>query len=518
MPPEPTPTLPHLPQSSAGAETLIRRFEADWLAGRRPGIDAYLGRCPGEGRTALLVELVHAELELRLKAGEPVRVEEYLARYPELANDKAALLDLITAECRHRRRREPNLSLGGYQGRFPHLQIELVSALSRTKTETTAMHEPAPPPVGVGASPEPPDSGRPPSASPAPPTVAKDDDQSEHDPRTAPPHAEDIEEICSRLAAPQQPDELGRLGPYRVLKVLGAGGMGAVFQAEDSTLQRLVALKVMLPAFAATRSARERFLREARAAAAPKHDHIVTIHQVGEDRGIPFLAMELLEGESLESRLPREGRPPLLEAVRIGREIAEALAAAHKRGLVHRDVKPANVWVEAGSRRVKILDFGLARSNRDAHLTQSGAILGTPGYMSPEQAAGKPADARSDLFSLGVVLYRMLTGGLPFGGHDMISILVAMSTTPPQPVSKVNADVPRPLADLVMRLLSREPAERPATAEEVARALADIEQGLRRGRRRPNRGPGPRGKRHGGGASPPSSRLRRRCWGRAWRR
>ncbi len=165
--------------------------------------------------------------------------------------------------------------------------------------------------------------------------------------------------------------------------------MGAVFQAEDPSLQRLVALKVMLPAFAATRSARERFLREARAAAALKHDHIVTIHQVGEDRGVPYLAMELLEGDSLESRLQREGRPSVLEAVRIGREIAEALSAAHQRGVVHRNVKPANVWVEAGSRRVKLLDFGLARSNREAHLTQSGAILGTPGYMAPEQAAGK---------------------------------------------------------------------------------------------------------------------------------
>ena len=142
------------------------------------------------------------------------------------------------------------------------------------------------------------------------------------------------------------PDELGRLGPYRVLKVLGAGGMGVVFQAEDPHLQRLVALKAMLPGLAASESAKQRFLREARAAAALKHDHIVTIYQVGEDRGAPFLAMEFLEGESLDDRLKREGKLPLAEVLRIGREMAEGLAAAHERGLIHRDIKPANVWLE----------------------------------------------------------------------------------------------------------------------------------------------------------------------------
>jgi hypothetical protein len=162
-----------------------------------------------------------------------------------------------------------------------------------------------------------------------------------------PPAQEPAAEAYSFLGPRQGPDELGRLGPYRVLQVLGAGGMGVVFLAEDPQLQRRVALKAMKPALAADPSASERFLREARALAAVKHDHVVTIYRVGEEGGVPFLAMELLEGETLEARLKREGRLPLSEVLRIGREMAAGLAAAHERGLIHRDVKPGNVWLES---------------------------------------------------------------------------------------------------------------------------------------------------------------------------
>src|SRR5262249_35038997 len=151
--------------------------------------------------------------------------------------------------------------------------------------------------------------------------------------------------------------------------------------------RRPVALKALLPALSASPSCRARFLREAQAAAALQHDHVVTVYQVGEDRGVPFLAMQLLEGETLEARLRRSGRLPLRTALRVGREIAEGLAAAHARQLIHRDVKPGNIWLEAGRDRVKILDFGLARAAREeSHLTQSGAVMGTPAYMAPEQA------------------------------------------------------------------------------------------------------------------------------------
>ena len=199
------------------------------------------------------------------------------------------------------------------------------------------------------------------------------------------------------LAAAKLPDEIGRLGPYRVLARIGVGGMGLVFRAEDPHLRRLVALKVMLPQFTADPTARARFLREARAAAAVEHDHIVPIFQVGEDRGVPYLAMPLLKGESLATRLKATGPLPLFHAVRIAREMAEGLAAAHAAGLIHRDVKPSNIWLEGSRRRVRLLDFGLARvvgpGRGDSSRLLDQEIVGTPAYMSPEQA-GNEADRR----------------------------------------------------------------------------------------------------------------------------
>jgi len=282
-------------------------------------------------------------------------------------------------------------------------------------------------------------------------------------------------ELCDCLAPPQAADELGRLGPYRVLEVLGVGGMGVVFRAEDPQLARPVALKAMLPGLAASKSARERFLREARAAAAIKHDHIVAIYQVGEDRGVPFLAMELLEGEPLEDRLKRKGKLPLAEVLRIGREMADGLAAAHERGLIHRDIKPANVWLEGKKGRVKILDFGLARAGTDeAHLTHPGAIVGTPAYMAPEQAQGKNVDPRSDLFSLGCVLYRMATGEAPFRGTDIFSTLMAVGTENPAPPVSLNFELPAELSDFIMQLLAKKPKERPESALAVTETLDRI--------------------------------------------
>ncbi len=283
-------------------------------------------------------------------------------------------------------------------------------------------------------------------------------------------------ELTAILAPPRQPGELGRLGPYRVLKVLGAGGMGVVYQAEDPDLRRLVALKAMLPMLAASGSARQRFLREARSAAAISHDNIVHIYQVGEDRGVPFLAMQFLHGESLDDRLKRTPRLPAAEILRVGREAATGLAAAHKAGLIHRDVKPANLWLEAETGRVKILDFGLARGGADdVHLTQTGAIMGTPSYMAPEQAGGKSVDARADLFSLGCVLYRLCTGELPFKGADSISVLVAVSTHHPPPPRRLNPRLPAGLSELVMKLLAKKPEDRPASARAVIEALRALE-------------------------------------------
>ncbi len=284
------------------------------------------------------------------------------------------------------------------------------------------------------------------------------------------------EEVFDFLAPAQSPDELGRLGPYRVLGLLGSGGMGIVFRAEDPHLQRAVALKAMKRSLTASDAARKRFLREARIVAAIEHDHIVTIHQAGEDRGVLYLAMPLLKGESLEDRLKREGRLPVVDALRIAREAALGLAAAHAQGLVHRDVKPANIWLEAARGRVKLLDFGLARAMDDtANLTQFGAIAGTPQYMSPEQARGGAITPRCDLFSLGSVLYQMLTGRPPFRGADAIATLMAVATDAPLAPSKIDPSLPRSVSDFVLRLLAKSPKDRPESALATAEAIAVLE-------------------------------------------
>ena len=301
------------------------------------------------------------------------------------------------------------------------------------------------------------------------------------------------------LAPPQQPGELGRLGTYRALEVLGSGGMGVVFRAEDSLLRRPAALKVMLPGIAADPDGKERFLREARAAASIRHDHVVTIYQVDEQKGIPFLAMELLEGETLETRLNRDGKLPAGEALRIGREIAEGLAAAHDLGLVHRDIKPSNIWLEPRpaktkvdesasglvplmpSRvRVKILDFGLACGVRDeGRLTRKGVIIGTAAYMSPEQARGETPDPPGDLFSLGCVLYAMCAGKQPFSGSNFISTLVAVVSFAPRHLRELEPELPAEFADLVMQLLEKEPAQRPQSAHEVVEKITALEKSVR---------------------------------------
>jgi len=293
---------------------------------------------------------------------------------------------------------------------------------------------------------------------------------------------EDAQELTSFLAPPQKPDELGRLGSYRILKVLGAGGMGVVFHAEDLILKRPVAIKAMLPGVAAKSINRQRFLREAQAMAAVKNEHVITIYQVGVDRGVPYLAMEFLEGEPLDLRLIRETRLPSADVVRIGRETAEGLAAAHQSGLglIHRDIKPGNLWLVKPRGRVVILDFGLARvAEEDESLTRTGIILGTPAYMSPEQARSKPLDPRSDLFSLGVVLYRMVTGHLPFNGPDAFAVLAALTLEDPKPVWELNPDVPYPLAKLIAQLMSKDPDERPGSAAELAQALVAVEGEMR---------------------------------------
>jgi tRNA A-37 threonylcarbamoyl transferase component Bud32 len=290
------------------------------------------------------------------------------------------------------------------------------------------------------------------------------------------------------LKPPLQGGELGRLGDFRVLQLIGQGGMGIVFRAEDTRLGRVVALKVMQPQLAFDAKARERFMREARAMAALKNDHVVTVYEVGGAGDLPFLAMEFLEGEALDSFQKKVGRVPLAQVVRIGKEAAQGLAAAHARSLVHRDVKPSNLWLEAPTGRVKILDFGLARLNADARqLSQVGLIVGTPAFMAPEQARGEAVDHRADLFSLGCVLYWLCTSQLPFKGADILSTLTALATEDPVPPQAISADVAPALSDLIMELLHKDPGRRPASSKAVVDTMAAIDRGIRIAPREPGR-------------------------------
>jgi Leucine-rich repeat (LRR) protein len=299
------------------------------------------------------------------------------------------------------------------------------------------------------------------------------------DPSPLPGRQEDVtqpegpaeDEGLDFLQPPSTPGALGRLGHYEVLELLGRGGFGIVVKAFDERLHRLVALKVLAPALAATSPARRRFLREARAAAAVRHDNVVAIYAV-EEQPLPYLVMEYVEGETLQQRLDRRGPLDVPALLRIGRQIAGGLAAAHALRLIHRDIKPANILLERGSDRVKISDFGLARTADDASLSQSGFIAGTPLYMAPEQAMGEALDHRADLFSLGSVLYVMCSGRPPFRAPTTLAVLKRVAEDTPRPIRDIIPEVPEGLCALIARLQAKKPEDRFGSAQEVADLLA----------------------------------------------
>src|SRR5262245_3725925 len=292
--------------------------------------------------------------------------------------------------------------------------------------------------------------------------------------------ADDLDSL-DFLEPSAKPGSLGRLGHYEVLEVAGRGGMGIVLRAFDEKLHRVVAIKVLAPLLAGSAATRQRFVREARAAAAVAHEHVVGIHAVEDDGPVPYLVMQFVEGRTLQEKLDRTGPLPLTEVLRIGVQVAEGLAAAHKHGLIHRDIKPANILLENGIERVKITDFGLARAADDASLTQSGQVAGTPSYMSPEQAAGEKVDARSDLFSLGSVLYAMCAGHPPFRAESSMAVLRRVCDDTPRPLREVNPAVPEWLEELVAKLQAKKPADRIPSAGAVAamlsRQLANLQSG-----------------------------------------
>lgn len=276
------------------------------------------------------------------------------------------------------------------------------------------------------------------------------------------------------------PAYLGRLSHFDVMRVLGRGGMGVVFEAFDTKLQRSVALKVLDPELVGDETARQRFCREARAAASVTHENVVAVHQVeraGGDNGIPYLVMQLITGESLEQRLLREEKLPFREIVRITMQASHGLAAAHAQGLIHRDIKPGNILLEPPSDRVKLTDFGLARAAEDVKLTRTGAVTGTPLYMAPEQAMGEQADHRSDLFSLGAIVYEMCTGQPPFTGNSALAILKQIVDAKHKPLRELNPQIPKWFADTVDKLLAKKPEDRLQSAAQLAE-LMDFEWAL----------------------------------------
>ncbi len=415
-------------------EGLIQAFEHAWRQGLAPAIRDYL-RADGPDRRALLVELVHVDLEFRLKSGDSARVESYLRDFPELAGDRPVTLELIAAEYGLRRRHRDDVTLDEYRRRFPEYLEELLGRLAGADDDTVA-------PAGK-----------------APPA-----------------------DSAERPAVPG----------YEVVEQLGRGGMGVVFKAHDANLARHVALKFLPAEYARDPERLERFRREARTASALNHPHICTVHALDEHAGRPFIVMEFIDGLTLRALVRR--RPAVEEVARLVGQAAQALAAAHAAGVVHRDVKPENIMARADG-YVKVLDFGLARRppaaaepsppGRDTH---PGTFLGTAAYMSPEQARGQPADSASDVFSLGIVLYELTTGRHPFEADSAIGTLLAIGSAHPVPPSRLSPEVPAALDGLVEAMLHKQAPLRP-TAAEVAATLAAVAEGAAR---RPDQAAAPR--------------------------
>ncbi|MGV3484671.1 MAG: protein kinase domain-containing protein [Planctomycetaceae bacterium] len=317
------------------------------------------------------------------------------------------------------------------------------------------------------------------------------------------------EETLEFLVKSQRPGSMGRLGHYEVESVIGRGGCGIVLRAYDDRLRRPVAIKIIAPELATTSPARKRFLREARATAAVTDQHVVRIYAV-EEQPRPYLVMELIAGETLQEKLDRTGPFTVQEIERWGLQIAKALVASHAQGLVHRDIKPSNVLIEHSTDLVKITDFGLARAADDASLTRSGLVSGTPLYMSPEQAQGLRVDQRSDLFSLGSVLYAMCTGHPPFRASSAVAILRRVVEDRPRPMQDLIPEIPQWLVDIVSRLHEKNPADRYQSAADLVedwqtRRLDPLGQGLATTGQSANGG----GQGHHGAAVPPNGRSTR---------
>ncbi len=260
------------------------------------------------------------------------------------------------------------------------------------------------------------------------------------------------------------------IGDYKIQRKAGAGGMGVVYQGIHIRLEQLVAIKDLAPELASNPEMRRRFIREARIQAQLNHPNVVNVHNLLEHQGHLLLVMEFVEGETLDKLIQEGGALPYDRAVDISRQVLEALSFMHSKGVIHRDLKPGNIMI-TGDGRVKVTDFGIAKATKEKGHTRSGVRLGTLWYMSPEQVKGKPVDARSDLYAMGITLFQMVTGKLPFFGNSDFEIMKAHTEVPPPNPKKIKRDMPKPLAGLILKLLEKKPDRRFQTAEEVLKAL-----------------------------------------------
>ena len=416
--------MSHSPLSADGPSTngdldpvamLVGRFETLWFAGQRPALDPLLAEA-GAARRAVLIELVHAELELRLKAGEAARVEDYLLRYPELSEDPGVELDLIRAEFRFRSRREQELDLKEFQFRFPRWQLELEqleTPQSPSQKDTQILPAKRDPAVG----------------------------------------------------------EWPVIPGMEVLAELGSGGMGIVYKVRQKTLNRYAAVKILRPG--AREEERRRFRTEAEAAARLNHPRIARIHEVGECEGQPYLVLEYVEGGNLAQRL--DGTPwPIREAAELVLHLAEAVQYAHDQGVLHRDLTPANVLLDSDG-LPKISDFGLAKILVSVGVgpTRTEAILGTPSYMSPEQASGaaRQVGPATDIYGLGAILYHLLTGRPPFKGETSLETLRQVLSEDPLPPRRLRSAVPLDLETICLKCLEKQMLDRYSSAANLASDL-----------------------------------------------
>ncbi|MEM6692220.1 MAG: serine/threonine-protein kinase [Planctomycetota bacterium] len=281
---------------------------------------------------------------------------------------------------------------------------------------------------------------------------------------------------------PEVAQSIGRVDRYDLLEVLGAGGTGIVFKARDRLLERIIAIKFLSPALSSHGPARQRFAREAQAAAAVTNDRVVTVHHVIADVRCPYLVMQYIDGESLQEKVMRDGPLEINVALRLTAQAVEALHAAHEQGLVHRDIKPANLLIGSSGQRLWVTDFGLARAVDDASLTRTGFVAGTPHYMSPEQSRGHVVSASSDLFSLGGTLYFMLTGRVPFRADNTLAILRRICDEPHHPLSDLRPETPKVICELVDGLLQKCMTDRPSSAEEVQSQCVRLIEAIQNGR------------------------------------